>query len=237
MLAMSHEILKLHHISKSFIEGESERTVFKDLNATINHGEFVVLLGRSGSGKSTLLNLISGIDLPNSGEVLIDQQNLTTMTEQQRTLFRREHIGFVFQFYNLIPTLTVRENLLLPIELKGIVSEDDQKRAISILDDVGLADRAQTYPDRLSGGEQQRVAICRSLLQQPKLLLADEPTGNLDAETGSQVLKLLDRLARSNAMTTLMVTHSSEIAQMADRVLCIQNGTLLEQSPDIAGRQ
>jgi putative ABC transport system ATP-binding protein len=234
---MPNELLILKNLHKSFMEGESERTIFKNLNTSIKDGEFVVLLGRSGSGKSTLLNLISGIDLPNSGDVLIDQKNLTTMTEHQRTLFRREHIGFIFQFYNLIPTLTVLENLLLPIELKGSVDEEDQKRAFSILEDVGLGDRAQSYPDRLSGGEQQRVAICRALLQQPKLLLADEPTGNLDAETGSQVLKLLDRLARENAMTTLMVTHSVEVAQLADRVLSIHNGNLVEQSLPIKGTQ
>lgn len=226
---MSDEILSLRKLTKSFLEGEKERIIFKDVDATINEGEFVVLLGRSGSGKSTLLNLISGIDSPTSGDVHISGQNLTAMTEQQRTLFRRDHIGFIFQFYNLIPTLTVRENLLLPLELKRTIGPEAEGRASSILEHVGLLDRAYSYPDRLSGGEQQRIAICRALMQEPKLLLADEPTGNLDAETGAQVLDLLDQLARNNHMTTLMVTHSTEVAKLADRVVTIRDGALVEE--------
>ena len=175
----SDEILEICNLSKIFDEGESQRIVFRELNASILRGEFVVLLGRSGSGKSTLLNLISGIDLPTEGEVLIGGQNLTTMTEQKRTLFRRDNIGFVFQFYNLIPTLTVIENLLLPLELKKNIEAGSKKHALQILEQVSLADRANSYPDRLSGGEQQRIAICRALIHKPLLLLADEPTGNL----------------------------------------------------------
>jgi putative ABC transport system ATP-binding protein len=227
---MSYEILEICNLSKIFDEGESQRIVFRELNASILRGEFVVLFGRSGSGKSTLLNLISGIDLPTEGEVLIGGQNLTTMTEQKRTLFRRNNIGFVFQFYNLIPTLTVIENLLLPLELKKNIEAGSKKHALQILEQVSLADRANSYPDRLSGGEQQRIAICRALIHKPLLLLADEPTGNLDVETGAEVLNLLNHLIRDNHMTTLMVTHSPEVAQLADRVMTIRDGALVEHS-------
>jgi len=226
----SDEILEICNLSKTFDEGESQRIVFRELNASIRRGEFVVLFGRSGSGKSTLLNLISGIDLPTEGEVLIGGQNLTTMTEQKRTLFRRNNIGFVFQFYNLIPTLTVIENLLLPLELKKNIGAGSKKHALQILEQVSLADRANSYPDRLSGGEQQRIAICRALIHKPLLLLADEPTGNLDVETGAEVLNLLNHLIRDNHMTTLMVTHSPEVAQLADRVMTIRDGALVEHS-------
>jgi len=232
---VSDEILEICNLSKTFAEGESQRVVFHGLDASINRGDFVVLLGRSGSGKSTLLNLISGIDLPTAGEVRIGGQNLTTMTEQQRTLFRRDHIGFVFQFYNLIPTLTVIENLLLPLELKKSIATESKQQALDILGQVGLADRADSYPDRLSGGEQQRIAICRALIHKPLLLLADEPTGNLDVETGAEVLKLLSQLIRTNRMTTLMVTHSPEVARLADRVLTIRDGILVEQVAEAKG--
>ena len=232
---MSDALLEICNLSREFEEGESQRVVFRGLNASIRKGEFVVLLGRSGSGKSTLLNVISGIDSPTEGEVLIGGQNLTMMTEQQRTLFRRDNIGFVFQFYNLIPTLTVMENLLLPLELKNNIDAGSKRKALEILNQVDLEDRAESYPDRLSGGEQQRIAICRALIHKPLLLLADEPTGNLDLETGSEVLKLLNQLIKDNHLTTLMVTHSSEVAQLADRVLTIRNGSLIEQSIETRG--
>ena len=229
---MADEILEIRHLSKTFAEGESQRVVFSGLNASLGRGDFVVLFGRSGSGKSTLLNLISGIDLPTAGEVRIGGQSLTAMSEQQRTLFRRDHIGFVFQFYNLIPTLTVIENLLLPLELKKNIGAESKQQALDILGQVGLAGRADSYPDRLSGGEQQRIAICRALVHKPLLLLADEPTGNLDVETSSEVLNLMNQLIRANRMTTLMVTHSPEVAQLADRVLTIRDGILVEQTAE-----
>lgn len=226
---MSDSLVRIENLSKSFREGEAVRHIFDDLNVTIAPGEFVVLLGRSGSGKSTLLNLLSGIDQPDGGTLMIGGQNLTTLSERQRTLFRRRYIGFIFQFYNLIPTLTVIENLLLPLELIGTRDSIALHQAQTLLDEVGLADRADSYPDRLSGGEQQRVAVARALIHRPQLLLADEPTGNLDAETGQQVLNLFSRLARQNNMTTLMATHSLEVAQLADRVLTIRAGQLLEE--------
>lgn len=223
-------LLRIEKLSKSYREGESRRTIFADLNAAIAAGERVALLGRSGSGKSTLLNLISGIDQPDGGEVVIDGVALHRLSEHQRTLFRRHHIGFVFQFFNLIPTLTVLENLLLPLELLGLLDAEAQTQARQLLAEVGLADRCASFPDRLSGGEQQRIAIARALIHRPKLLLADEPTGNLDADTGGQVLDLLDRLLQESGGTLIMVTHSAEIARRADRVLTIADGRLLESA-------
>lgn len=225
---MAEPIVQLRGIGKSFVEGERERVVFRDAELAITPGEWVFLLGRSGSGKSTLLNLLSGIDLPDRGEVLIEGRALNRMSERERTLFRRYHIGFVFQFYNLIPTLTVFENILLPLELAGLLTDLHRARARELLDAVGLADRERAFPDRLSGGEQQRVAVARALVHEPKLLLADEPTGNLDAETGRQVLDLFQRLLRPSGTTLVLVTHSAEVAALADRVLTIINGVLVE---------
>ncbi len=195
----------------------------------VREGEFVVLLGRSGSGKSTLLNLLSGMDLPTSGEVVIGGKNLTTLSEHDRTLFRRKHIGFVFQSLNLIPTLTVAENILMPLELNGRMSREEQEEALRYLDHVGLEDRAESFPDRLSGGEQQRVAIARALGHDPLLILADEPTGNLDYKTGQHVMDLLNRLVRDKGKTILVVTHDRDLISLADRVLSLQGGRLEEQ--------
>ncbi len=220
--------IRLRGLSKVYPEGERQRIVFRDLAADFPRGEFVALLGRSGSGKSTLLNLISGIDLPTAGEVSIGGTDLTRLPEQQRTLFRRAHIGFIFQFFNLIPTLTVLENLLLPLELQGKVGDTELRRARELLAQVGLADRPDSFPDRLSGGEQQRVAIARALVHRPQVLLADEPTGNLDGETGARVLALLNGLVRQAGMTLLLVTHSREVARLADRILTVSGGTLME---------
>ena len=204
--------------------------VLCDTDVTIQRGEFAVLIGRSGSGKSTLLNLLSGIDQPSSGEVVIDGVAISSLSERERTLFRRDHIGFVFQFFNLIPTLTVAENLLLPLELKGKVRPEQRQAALDLLAEVGLADRAESYPDRLSGGEQQRVAVARALAHDPLLVLADEPTGNLDLETGLQVLEILDRLTRRAGKTMVMVTHSPEVVGMADRVFRIEDCRLVERT-------
>lgn len=188
----------------------------------------MAILGKSGSGKSTLLNLISGIDRADNGSVWINGQNLTVLDERQRTLFRRNQIGFVFQFFNLIPTLTVLENVILPLELSGFPTGGARHQAAPLLDAVGLLDRQNTFPDHLSGGEQQRVAIARALVHNPLLVLADEPTGNLDEETGRQVLGLLDRLTRKVGKNLIMVTHSREAASYADRILYLREGKLVE---------
>ncbi|MEO7838783.1 MAG: ABC transporter ATP-binding protein, partial [Anaerolineales bacterium] len=181
----------------------------------------------SGSGKSTLLNLISGIDVPDNGQVWVDGQDLTTLSERERTLFRRAQIGFVFQFFNLIPTLTVGENVSLPLELNRIPRPQAYKKAQHMLEAVSLLDRWNTFPEKLSGGEQQRVALARALVHDPLLILADEPTGNLDEETGVQVISLLTRLTHEQNRTLLIVTHSLEAASIADRVLRLSHGQLV----------
>ena len=221
-------LIELRQVSKGYDEGEGRRLVLDRVDARVEEGEMVALLGRSGSGKSTLLNLISGIDPPDSGRVMVGGHDLGALSERRRTLFRRDAIGFIFQFFNLIPTLTVEENLLLPLELQGEVAEADRRRARDLLAEVGLGDRGDTFPDRLSGGEQQRVAVARALAHDPLLVLADEPTGNLDADIEEQVLELLDRLTRQAGKTLVMVTHSRGVATLADRVLRIEDHKLVE---------
>jgi putative ABC transport system ATP-binding protein len=223
-------LIRLDRISKSFEEGGRERVVLHEVSAEFARGEFIVLIGKSGSGKSTLLNLVSAIDTPSSGDVWVAGQRLTQLSERERTLFRRKQIGFIFQFFNLVATLTVIENLLLPLELNSRGSAADRQRALDLLEQVGLADRRDAYPDRLSGGEQQRVAVARALVHDPQLVLADEPTGNLDADTGRQVLDLLDTLTRRAGKNLLMVTHSPDVVGLADRVFRIAEGRLLEET-------
>ena len=214
----------------AFKEGGRYRNVLNNVAGEFVAGEFVVLLGKSGSGKSTLLNLISGIEKPTSGTVTINGVNITGLKERDRTLFRRDHIGFVFQFFNLIPTLTVLENVTLPQELAGRGTGTASGRAEALLARVGLADRLDTFPDKLSGGEQQRVAIARALAHDPLLVLADEPTGNLDEETGELVLNLLLELTRSAQKTLIIATHDPDIVSRADRVFNIHDGRLVAGS-------
>jgi putative ABC transport system ATP-binding protein len=209
-----------------FREGDAERVVLRGVDLAVRRGEFVALLGRSGSGKSTLLNVISGIDRATSGEVRVDGTDIAAISEHERTLFRRRRIGFVFQFFNLIPTLTVEENLRLPLELTGRTGAAARDEAADLLAEVGLADRARAFPDRLSGGEQQRVAVARALAHDPDLVLADEPTGNLDGESAQVVLGLLARLSRGRKKTVIAVTHSTEVAAAADRVFVLRDGRL-----------
>jgi len=219
--------LRFHDLTKSFYEGDVRRVVLQNAHAEFQAGEITAILGKSGSGKSTLLNLISGIDAPDSGEIWVDGQNLTTLSERDRTLFRRARVGFVFQFFNLIPTLTAGENVSLPLELNRVARPNVQKKAQEVLETVGLLDRWKTFPEKLSGGEQQRVALARALVHDPLLILADEPTGNLDEETGAQVMSLLARLTREQNRTLLMVTHNPEAASHADRVLRLAHGQLI----------
>jgi putative ABC transport system ATP-binding protein len=209
------------------------RSVLREADAEFARGEFVAILGKSGSGKSTLLNLISGIDRVDGGEIWVNGQKLTALSERERTLFRRQNIGFVFQFFNLIPTLTVWENVVLPLELAGVDSGQARRQAETLLEAVGLLDRRDTFPDRLSGGEQQRVAIARALVHDPLLVLADEPTGNLDEETGRQVMALLDRLTRQRGKNLILVTHSNQAAAYADRILTLRDGQLVNGTEDV----
>jgi putative ABC transport system ATP-binding protein len=202
--------------------------VLDGVDLSVERRERVAIVGPSGSGKSTLLNLIGGIDRPDAGTVRVGGAELTSMSERDRTLFRRRHLGFVFQLLNLIPTLTVLENLLLPLELNGQNGAGARDRASSLLEEVGLADRADTLPDRLSGGEQQRVAVARAIAHKPGLVLADEPTGNLDEDSGERVIGLLERLVQSDGLTLVLVTHSSELAARMDRVLRVSHGRVTE---------
>lgn len=220
--------VRVDNLVKEFSEGRRTRAVLDGVTASFCRGDFIVLLGKSGSGKSTLLNLISGIETPTSGDVYLNDVAITRLNERKRTLFRRDNVGFVFQFFNLIPTLTVLENVTLPQELAGARRRDVERAAMDLLSRVGLADRRDTFPDRLSGGEQQRVAIARALIHDPMLLLADEPTGNLDEETGERVLALLLELTRDAGKTLIMATHSPDVAPLADRVLEIHDGALVE---------
>ncbi len=228
----SQPIIQLAGLTKYYVEGGQQRPVLDELNQTFCAGEFVCLLGKSGSGKSTLLNLISGIDAPSSGQVVIHQAGrevpITALSEHERTLFRREHIGIIFQFFNLIPTLTVLENVTLPLELAGQGSQAHD-HARQLLTRVGLGDRLATAPDKLSGGEQQRVALARALAHDPLIVLADEPTGNLDEETGEHVLGLLLELTRGAGKTLIMATHAPDVAAQADRVLHLVQGKLVNE--------
>jgi putative ABC transport system ATP-binding protein len=219
--------VRVRDVSRSYIEGGRRHDVIRNLDADFVQGETIALRGRSGSGKSTLLNLISGIDAPDHGRIEVAGQEITAMSERERTLFRRGHIGFVYQAFNLVPTLTVSDNIRLVLELNDIAATQAKDRVAELLQAVGLADRADSYPDVLSGGEQQRVAIARALSHGPPLVVADEPTGNLDERTADGVLELLDRLVRQVGGTMIIATHSAGVAAFADRVLELHDGALV----------
>jgi putative ABC transport system ATP-binding protein len=225
---VENAVVTLRRVFKSYHEGEAERVVLSGVDASFAAGERVALLGKSGSGKSTLLHLMSGIDLPTRGDVEVLGQNLGAMTEEARTLFRREKIGLVFQAMNLIPTLTLEENLLLPLELRGVPQKIARQEVQNALDELELGGRARSFPDALSGGEQQRVAVGRAIVHKPPLLLADEPTGNLDERTGRQVISLIDRLSRDAGRTVVIVTHDADVARWADRVVRLERGSLVD---------
>lgn len=220
-------MLRLDRLTRTFREGDATRTVLDGVTARLDPGTFAALYGRSGSGKSTLLNLIAGLDTPTAGHVWLGDTDLTTLSERDRTLVRRNRMGFVFQSFNLIPTLTVRENVRLPLDLARQTDEADV-RADALLDAVGLPGRGDAFPDRLSGGEQQRVAVARALANRPELVLADEPTGNLDEVNADRVLDLLAGLAKDEGRTLLVVTHDPGIARRADTVLHLVDGRLVD---------
>lgn len=220
------DFIKISGIRKSYNEGVKEKIILDGIDLSIKEGEIIILLGKSGSGKSTLLNLLSGIDMPDQGSIIINNHELTKYSEKERTLYRRKNIGFVFQFFNLIPTLTVGENLLLPLELNNLSNKGSNKKIREVLTSVGLEERMNTYPDRLSGGEQQRIAIARALIHEPELILADEPTGNLDYDTGMKIIELLDKLVNERKRTMIMATHSRDLFGFADRIIRIKNGQL-----------
>lgn len=221
--------VQVSNLSHSYRDGDGVHPVISNAALKITPGECVALLGRSGSGKSTLLNLIGGIDKPDSGHITISGQEITKLKEPDLTVFRRRQTGFVYQFFNLIPTLTALENIALPLELNAYPKNDIARLCRDMLEAVGLQERSDAYPDQLSGGEQQRIAIARALIHQPALVLADEPTGNLDHSSGDKVIELMISLTKAEQGSLLLVTHSLAVAKQADRIVMLQDGQLGEQ--------
>jgi putative ABC transport system ATP-binding protein len=220
-------MIYVQNLSKSFRDGDQTHPVLRDLSMKVEEGEFVALLGRSGSGKSTLLNCLAGIETVDSGSIAIDGTDLARLDDDARTALRRETIGIVFQFFNLLPVIPVLDNVLLPAELAGRADQSTRERAHQLLRSLGLAGREGELPDHLSGGEQQRVAIARSLINQPRLLLADEPTGNLDSKTSYEVMELFIQLHESG-QTVILVTHEPDIAEYSHRVITILDGKVVK---------
>ena len=219
-------MIELRGVSKTVTSGSEPLTILHPVSLTIPRGQFVAILGPSGSGKSTLLGLVAGLDAPSSGDVIIDGTNITVLGEDALARLRGEKIGFVFQFFHLIPSLTAVENVAVPMEIAG--AADPWRRADALIDEVGLAGRAHHYPSQLSGGEQQRVAIARALANDPPIVLADEPTGNLDTATGRHIMELLHRVHESRHTTIVLVTHDAELAAMADARIALRDGRILE---------
>jgi putative ABC transport system ATP-binding protein len=224
------DMLTIRQLCRAFTEGARVHPVLEHADAEVRAGEVVAITGRSGSGKSTLLNLVSGIDYPDSGSVWVSGREVSALAEPERTRFRRAQVGFVYQFFNLIPTLDVAENVRLVLELNGVGAAEARARTREVLAAVGLAERAASAVEALSGGEQQRVAIARALVHRPALLLADEPTGNLDEQTARELLPVLLSLARAHGSTLLMATHDPALAASADRTLELRGGRLHESA-------
>ena len=222
------KIVQFHHVSKTYKAGDHEQNALSDVNLELEDGRFVVILGPSGAGKSTFLNLLGGLDNPSGGQIVVDGTDISTLSNDELADYRAAKVGFIFQSYNLIPTLTVYENISLVVEIAS-----NHLSATELLAEVGLDDHAGQFPHELSGGEQQRVSICRALAKNPKILLCDEPTGALDSETGVVVLRLLLKMARDYGKTIIIVTHTQNIAKMADVVIRIRSGkvTSVEEQP------
>ena len=220
-------MISLHHVTKIF-EGKRKATALENVDLQIERGQVVAIVGPSGSGKSTLLNLIGGLDRPTSGDILVDGENLRELSDDDLTRVRRDKIGFVFQFFNLLPTLNCLENVALPLHLRKWPRKKIQERARELLELVQLGPRIEHLPDELSGGERQRVAIARALSVYPPILLADEPTGNLDTKTGQEILKLVDELHTRLGSTVLIVTHDREVADRCSRTVALRDGHIVE---------
>ncbi|MBI5207260.1 MAG: ABC transporter ATP-binding protein [Candidatus Firestonebacteria bacterium] len=221
-------LIFVENISKSYKSGEIETVILEKTSFKIKKGEFVVLLGVSGSGKTTLLNLIGAMDSPTSGSIIIDKFDITSLSQELLTDFRRDKIGFIFQFYNLLPTLTALENIQCGLEILPSLSSSEIKQiSLEYLEIVGLKDKKDKFPAQLSGGEQQRVAVARALAKKPVLILADEPTGNLDEHTGEKIIKIMRDLNKETSTTFMIVTHNQKIAEVASRVLRIHEGKII----------
>ncbi|MCX4268705.1 MAG: ABC transporter ATP-binding protein [Lachnospiraceae bacterium] len=218
-------ILQTKNLKKIYGSGESEVHALDGVNLTVEKGEFVAIVGTSGSGKSTLLHMLGGLDRPTSGKVFVDEKDIFSLKDEELTIFRRRKIGFIFQNYNLVPVLNVKENIVLPIQLDG--NRPDESYVQQIVETLGLKSKLNNLPNNLSGGQQQRVAIARALATKPAIILADEPTGNLDSKTSQDVLGLLKITSQKFAQTIVMITHNEEIAQMADRIIRIEDGKIV----------
>ncbi|WP_408072585.1 ABC transporter ATP-binding protein [Butyrivibrio sp. JL13D10] len=221
------EILRVSDLKKTYGKGDTAVEALQGINLSVQKGEFIAIVGTSGSGKSTLLHMLGGLDRPTSGSVSIDGKDIFTLKDEELTIFRRRKIGFVFQSFNLVPVLSVYENIVLPIELDGNVP--DKEFVDQIIDTLGLTEKRNAYPNQLSGGQQQRVAIARALSSAPQVILADEPTGNLDSKTSQDVLGLLKVIGEKYSQTIIMITHNDEIAQMADRIIRIEDGLIVSK--------
>jgi putative ABC transport system ATP-binding protein len=221
-------MIRVQNLHKTFRDGDRSHEVLRDLSFEVADGEFVALLGRSGSGKSTLLNCLAGIETPDEGSIEVAGSEITCLDDDARTRLRRDAIGIVFQFFNLLPVISVMDNVMLPAELAGHSGPTVKERGRSLLQQLGLGGRESEFPDHLSGGEQQRVAIARALINQPRILLADEPTGNLDSRTGAGTLELLAQINRQRGLTIVMATHSRDAASFASRVVQLADGRLAE---------
>lgn len=219
-------IIEIKDVCKSFGEKDNRTQVLNNISLTVGKGEFVSLMGASGSGKSTLLYLLGGLDAPDSGEIFLDGRDISKMRDKELSRLRREGLGFVFQFFNLVQNLTVEDNILLPLVMNGKSPKKYRERLNGILETVGLSDKRKSYPNRLSGGQQQRCAVARAVIYEPKILLADEPTGSLDSKSGSGIMELFSRINKDKSITILMVTHSSECAAYSDRVITLSDGQI-----------
>lgn len=219
------EILRTEKLIKTYGQGEAQVQALKGVDLSINKGEFLSIVGTSGSGKSTLLHMLGGLDRPTSGKVIIDGKDIFSLKDEELTIFRRRKIGFVFQAFNLVPVMSVYENIVLPIELDG--DKVDQAFVDEIIETLGLTSKKKAYPSQLSGGQQQRVAIARALAAAPAIILADEPTGNLDSKTTQDVMSLLKVTSQKYSQTIVMITHNDEIAQLADRTIRIEDGLIV----------
>lgn len=222
------EILKVENLVKTYREGDNIVNAVDNISLSVNKGEFVAIVGASGSGKSTLLHLLGGVDRPTSGKIYIDGNEINNMNNDKLAIFRRRQIGIVYQFYNLIPILTVEENISLPCDLDG--NRPDKERMDLILKSFGLFERKNHLPNELSGGQQQRTSIARALINNPAILLADEPTGNLDSKSTEEIMSILKMSNRDFNQTIIMITHNLEIAKEADRIITIQDGKILREA-------
>lgn len=224
-------VVEIRGVSKGYRRGDQQVPVLTDIDLEIGRGDFVALMGPSGSGKSTLLNLVAGIDKPDSGRIVVAGEDITTMSESELAGWRAVSVGFIFQFYNLMPVLNAFENVALPLLLTGLTRRERRERAELMLDLVGLSDRIEHYPNELSGGQQQRVAIARAIVTDPLLLIADEPTGDLDRQSAADILKLMDRLNTELGKTIVMVTHDPRAAEAAHHLIYLDKGQLTDTNP------